>query len=121
MSEQRQHPRYAIELDAEIVVGERRVTGRTDNISKGGFCMLADQPLEIHARCDVRLALVFTDNQFSEHLKLPARIAWCTPVKERFQIGVKFGALPPQSRAYLSMFIQFLDEAGSEEEEESEE
>ena len=67
------------------------------------------------ARCpsaragDVKLALVFSETEFSEHLTLPATTVWCTPIKGAYQIGVKFAALDAQSRAYLDLFIKFLD------------
>ena len=119
--DQRQHPRYAIELDTEITVGETVLAGRTRDISRGGFCMLATQPLPTHTQCEVKLALVFSENQFSEHLSLPATIVWCTPLKSGYQIGVKFGALEPHHRGYLDLFMKFLDgaEDGDEDDKES--
>ena len=109
MKEQRQHPRYAIELDAEVVVGGDSVAGRTHDISRGGFCMMAPSSVPVGAGCDVKLALVFSETEFSEHLTLPAMTVWCTPMKGVYQIGVKFAQLDPQSRAYLDLFIKFLD------------
>lgn len=109
MNDQRQHPRYAIELDAEVSVGESTVTGRTHDISRGGFCMEADAPLPAHAECSVKLALVFSETEFSEHLMLQASTVWCTPLKVGYQIGVKFDRLDSQNKAYLDLFIKFLD------------
>jgi c-di-GMP-binding flagellar brake protein YcgR len=107
--EQRQHPRYAIELDAEIIVAGTSVSGRTHDISRGGFSMLARQSVPVGASGEVKLALVFSETEFSEHLVLPAMAVWCTPMKGVYQIGVKFAALDPQSRAYLDLFMKFLD------------
>lgn len=107
--DKRQHPRYAIELDCEIAVGEVVVAGRTHDISKGGFSMLAKQAVPVHAPGQVKLALVFSETEFSEQLVLPATAMWCTPIKNAYQIGVKFVMLDPQSRAYLDLFIKFLD------------
>jgi hypothetical protein len=73
--------------------------------------MLAGEPLPAQALCTVKLALVFAHNQFSEHLELAARIAWCTTLGDRFQIGVRFSPLSPENLGYLTMFIKFLDEA----------
>jgi PilZ domain len=115
MMDQRQHPRYAIELDAQIIVGDVAITGRTQDISKGGFCLLADKPAPVPAVGEVRLALVFSETEFSEHLTLPAATVWCTPLKNGYQIGVKFTELDPPSRGYLDLFIKFLD-GGDEEE-----
>jgi hypothetical protein len=104
----RKHLRYAIELDAELRVGRAVVTGRTHDISRGGFCMLARDPVPVHAAARVRLALVFSETVFSEHLTLTAETVWCTRIKDRYQIGVKFGALDGQSHAYLELFMKFL-------------
>jgi c-di-GMP-binding flagellar brake protein YcgR len=109
MTDQRQHPRYAIELDAEVIVGGVSVVGRTHDISRGGFCMLARSPIPVHATGEVRMALVFSETEFSEHLTLPAMTVWCTPMKGAYQIGVKFAQLDPQSRGYLDLFMKFLD------------
>jgi hypothetical protein len=107
--DQRQHPRYAIELDAEVHVGGGAVVGRTHDISRGGFCMLARQSVPVGASCQVKLALVFSETEFSEHLALPAMTVWCTPMKGVYQIGVKFAPLDQQNRGYLDLFIKFLD------------
>jgi len=107
--DQRQHPRYAIELDAEITVAGTSVDGRTHDISRGGFCMLARQSVPVGASAEVKLALVFSETEFSEHLMLPAMTVWCTPMKGAYQIGVKFAPLDATNRGYLDLFIKFLD------------
>jgi len=107
--ENRQHPRYAIELDAEVTVAGTSVTGRTHDISRGGFCMLASQSVPVGATCQLKLALVFSETEFSEHLELPGTTVWCTPLKGAYQIGVKFAALDAQNRGYLDLFMKFLD------------
>ena len=45
MEEHRQHPRYAIELDAEALFDGRHFAGRTHDISRGGFCLILPEPL----------------------------------------------------------------------------
>ena len=109
MNDQRQHPRYAIELDAEVRVGGASVAGRTHDISKGGFCMMARSSVPVGATGEVRLALVFSETEFSEHLTLPAMTVWCTPMKGVYQIGVKFAALDATNRGYLDLFLKFLE------------
>lgn len=117
--QRREHPRYAIELDAEILLGETKVIGRTRDVSRGGFCMLAREPLQLSTVCDVSLSLVFSENQFSEQLHIPATIVWCTPTQGVFQIGFKFAQLTPEYRNYLTLFMQFLE--GGEHDGEAEE
>jgi hypothetical protein len=112
VTEQRQHPRYAIELDASVLWDEDRVVGRTRDLSMGGFCMKARQGVPLSTVCRVQLALVFSENQFSETLELLATVVWSTPVQGGFQLGLKFAPLTGSNRNYLEMFIQFLD--GSE-------
>lgn len=109
MTEQRQHPRYAIELDVEVNVAGTRVAGRTHDISRGGLCMLASQSVPVGASGEAKLALVFSENEFSEQMTLAATTVWCTPMKGVYQIGLKFGRLDAQDRAYLDLFIKFLD------------
>jgi hypothetical protein len=115
MINQRQHPRYAIELDAEVsVMDDATVTGRTHDISRGGFSMLASGPVPVPALCTVKLALVFSENEFSEQLTLQAATVWCTPFQGAYQIGIKFGALDAQNRGFLDLFIKFLNEGEDE-------
>jgi hypothetical protein len=114
MTDQRQHPCYAIELDVEVIVDGVAVAGRTHDISRGGFCMLANAQLPVHAVGEVRMALVFSETEFSEHLTLPGTTVWCTPMKGAYQIGVKFVELDAQSRGYLDLFIKFLDGGNDE-------
>lgn len=118
MSEQRAHPRYAIELDAELVFGQgaTSIKGRTHDISLGGFSMLSkvDTPTVANgSTCVVRLALVFSETEFSEHISLEGIAMWCTRLRGGVQIGVKFSALDAQARQYLELFIHFL-ESGEE-------
>jgi hypothetical protein len=116
MEEHRQHPRYAIELDAEVLFEGRRFAGRTHDISRGGFCVVLPERLPVNANGQVKLALVFSDNHFSEQLTLPAIIVWCTPVGGGFQVGIKFGSMPPEIQGYLALFIQFLEGDDDEDE-----
>lgn len=108
MTDQRQHPRYAIELDVEVVVAGSSAMGRTHDISRGGFCMLSRESVPVGASAEVKLALVFSETEFSEHLTLQAMTVWCTPMNGAYQIGVKFAQLDATNRAYLDLFIKFL-------------
>jgi hypothetical protein len=117
MEEHRQHPRFAIELDAEAQFDGRRFAGRTHDISRGGFCLLLKEPLPLNSVGQVKLALVFSENQFSEQLTLPVTIVWCTPFGGKFQVGFKFGAMSPEIQGYLSLFVQFLEGGDGEDEE----
>lgn len=115
MNDQRKNPRYAIELDATIETEKAGTSqGRTHDLSKGGLCMMAKASLPVGIPCAVRIALVFSANEFSEQLTLPATIVWCTQVKTVYQIGLKFAPLNPQTRGYLDMFIKFLEGGGEE-------
>jgi hypothetical protein len=78
--------------------------------------MRAEQAVASGSSCKVRLALVFPENQFSEHLELSGMIAWCTPIQGAFQIGVKFNNPDPQSVSFLDLFIRFLDEGSDDDE-----
>jgi hypothetical protein len=106
--DKREHPRYAIGLDVTAEHPGGKVAGQTRDLSRGGFCMLSEEAIPIGQACDVRVALVFSENKFSEHLKLNATAVWCTRIKESHQIGFKFGHISPQNRGYLDLFMKFL-------------
>ncbi len=116
MNEQRQHPRYAVELDAEGDFEGQHFAGRTHDISRGGFCLHLGQPLPLSSVGTVKLALVFSENSFSEQLTLPATIVWSTPIAGAYQIGFRFGELSPEVNGYLALFIELLE--GHDEEDE---
>jgi len=120
MSELRAHPRYAIELDAELNPSgtDLRVSGRTHDISRGGFSMLASatsQSIAPGTSCAIKLALVFSENEFSEQLTLQGTVMWFTRLKAGAQVGVKFDTLDAASSGYLDLFIRFLDEGAEDE------
>jgi hypothetical protein len=109
MTEARLHPRHAIELEVSLHTPDDVVDGRTRDLSRGGLCVRAETSLPVGTECLVRLALVFSENQFSEHLELPATVMWSTRLGSLHQIGVKFGALAEETRGYLDLFMKFLE------------
>lgn len=118
--QERAHPRYAIELDAELAVdGGSVLHGRTHDISRGGFCVLVPAAITAPALgspCSIKLALVFSETEFSEQLALRGFIAWCTQLRGGTQLGVRFEALDAASRAYLDLFMKFLEEGAEPDE-----
>lgn len=107
---EREHPRYAHEAELTVVVGARRVAGRTSNVSRGGVCASLADPVPLGADVEVDLALVFEDDAVSEALRLPARIVWCTSVDEAFQVGLSFARLDETQAEYLALFLRYLDD-----------
>ncbi len=105
---ERQFPRYATE--AQVIVqreGAEPAHGRTTNLSRGGLCASTAAPIAVGASVDVSIALVFGDDQYSEPLALPARVAWCTQLGERWQIGLAFRSLGDRA-PYLDLFLRYL-------------
>jgi hypothetical protein len=123
MTESRRHPRFAIELEVSLQAGDTLIDGRTRDLSRGGLCLRAATSVPVGTECVVRVALVFSENQFSEHLELPATVMWSTRIGAVHQIGVKFGALLDETRGYLDLFIKFLeggeDDEGADADEET--
>jgi len=105
----RAHPRYALEIDAELHVGERRIPARTRNISRGGLSLAAHEEVPIGSGVTVNLALVFEEESMSEPLPLLGRIVWCSPLRDgEFQLGVVFVSVRPDERRYVDMFVRYL-------------
>jgi len=117
----RQHERFAVEVDAELV-SERGTFGVvTRDLSRGGICCVAPQALPVGTPFQISLSLVLGENAFSEPLVLQGVVIWCTTLGAEFQIGASFQELSRETREYLQLFLNFLAEGLRLEEEEEEE
>lgn len=107
-STERQYPRYAAEVGIKFYLGKDVTEGRTRNFSRGGLC--ADLATALPTGKDVELdvTLVFEDQSESEALRLPARIVWCTPFENGYQVGVSFRPMDKQRAEYLALFLKYL-------------
>ena len=114
MTAEREHPRYAHEAAVTVRVGGKALEGRTRNVSRGGLCADVSDAVKVGADVLVDLVLVFDDDAQSEALTLPARVAWCTPVDDAFQLGLSFKPLDVQLTHYLTVFLRYLDDAQAE-------
>lgn len=114
----RQYPRYAVEAVVEITGDQGVVSGRSQNVSQGGFCAMVDAPVTPGDMISAKLSLVFDEDSFSEPLVLPARVAWCTELDAAHQLGCAFSNLTDDQSRYLQMFLRFLEsDAGDQAEE----
>jgi len=95
-------------------VGDERHEGRTKNLSRGGLCADLSEPIPAGIDVDVGIALVFSDDAVSEELRLPARVAWCTPVDEGHQVGIAFRPVDAEQAEYLAVFLRYLDDQKAE-------
>jgi PilZ domain len=106
---ERKHPRYAHEAQVTSLVSGKELQGRTTNVSRGGLCAdLADE-IAVGTELEVSLSLIFDNEEHSEALSIPARVAWCTPVDEGHQLGLMFKPMNAELAEYLGMFLRFLD------------
>lgn len=74
MIDQRQHTRYAVELDVELVDGSGRHPGRTRDLSVGGMFVCTRGRLAFAA--DVAVSLLLP--ALKEVTELPATVRWHT-------------------------------------------
>ncbi len=114
----RSSPRYALEAAIEIRSPGGGTTGRTSNVSRGGFCAIVNAGMARGADVEVRIALIFDDDAFSEPLSLPARVVWATELgPHQHQLGASFRTLSENQRDYLDMFLRYLTEGSRRAEE----
>ena len=106
----REYPRYAHEAAVTLHVRGSSLTGRTHNVSRGGMCANLAEPLVAGIEIDVDVQLVFDHDVQSEPLRLPARIAWCTPFDDQFQIGLSFRPLDGEKAELFTIFLRLLDD-----------
>ncbi len=105
---ERQYPRFAADVAIRVYVEAEVTEGRTRNVSRGGLCADLTRNLPTGRDVEVDITLVFDDNSQSEPLRLPARIVWCTPFEDAYQVGVSFRPLDKQRAEYLTLFLKYL-------------
>jgi len=110
---ERQHPRYAHEAAITFHTLDRAIAGRSRNVSRGGLCADLAEEIRAGTSIEIDLQLVFAEDQHSEPLRLPARIAWCTAIDDHYQVGVQFLAMHDETAADLMMFLRYLDGRGA--------
>jgi Tfp pilus assembly protein PilZ len=118
---QRAHPRFALEIDCSVRIGEQTIPARTRNVSRGGVAITAESALSVGAGVTISLALVFAlpetrgdEVAMSEPLPLQGRVVWCSPVATTtgagYQLGVMFVGMRHDERRYVDMFLRYLRE-----------
>ena len=109
MTTERKHPRYAHEAAVTLLLAGQAIQGRTQNVSRGGLCADVADPIPPGTEVEVFLALVFENEEHSEALRIPGRVAWCTEVDDGHQVGLMFKPMSAELAKYLGMFLRFLD------------
>jgi len=107
----RQHPRFAVQIEAELQPpsGEP-MSAITKDMSRGGICLACPREVAAGATVGLSLSLVLGTNSFSESLNLPARVVWCTQIEGTYQIGAMFMGLDRERLGFLEMFLRFLQQ-----------
>lgn len=106
----RVHPRFALDAVVELATKAGALLGgRTCNVSRGGLCVELAGAIDPGDEVEIRIALRFHDDGQSEPLLLPARVVWCTPLGDGYQIGSQFRTLSLHQSADLDLFLGFID------------
>ncbi len=109
-TESRQHPRYSVELEAQIRLEGETIEAVTRDIGRGGICLVGPREVSPGRDLALSLLLVLGSSAFSESLDLSARVVWCTPLGELFQLGAVFTEMTPGKLGQLDMFLRFLQQ-----------
>lgn len=112
-TEHRRHPRYAIEVAAEVTLGSRVLAAATQNVSEGGVGLVLEEPLDEGA--EVGLTLFLTQDGIEDPDELPfetrAMVAWAAPNDVGTHVaGVRFAAVSEAQRAQLTRFLRLVAE-----------
>jgi Tfp pilus assembly protein PilZ len=106
----RKHPRFSVQIEAKVALGDKTHSATTKDMSHGGICLLLQQNIASGTKIQLSLSLVLGTNAFSESLELPGRVIWCTPMGSTYQLGVVFIEMTPEKSGYLDMFLRFLQQ-----------
>lgn len=105
--EHRRHPRYTVEIVAEVTVGMETVAAATQNVSEGGAALTMDLPLDEESTFG--LALLLTQDGIEDPDREPfeceATVAWVRPHGERYLAGIQFVNASAAQRARLREFL----------------
>lgn len=107
--EQRRHPRYAVEVAAEVEIGGEMVVAATNNISSGGASIIVDRSIEEGAEIGVTLFLTQDgiEDPDEEPFEARAQVMWAAEQDEgRWVAGLRFGNLHGAQAARLDRFLK---------------
>ena len=104
----RSQPRYALDVDCSIMALGATLRARTRNLSRSGISCMVQQTLVPGTEVVFEMALSFGGDEYSEPIRLPATIMWCTKVGQAWQLGARFEAAQPPMGELLEVFLQFL-------------
>ena len=106
----RRHPRLSVDVQANVRTTDgRKLPARTRDLSRSGICLITTNALAQRDELLIDLILLFGPTSVSEPLPLRARVVWCTPISQAFQVGAMFGKLTRTEQSFLDMFLRYLD------------
>ena len=113
IKEKRRHPRYDIELKAELFTGKEILPVTTRNLSKGGVSLILKKPIE--EGTTVGLSLFITEDGIEdpdqEPLNIKAKLVWCAPQNDgSFIAGARFVELNKRESDILDSFIEIISQ-----------
>lgn len=86
----------------------RESEGWAIDISVGGICIYLDRAAEPRSAIEVHVWAVLPERETNQ-ITMPGRVAWCTPVEGRIQLGVTFDRnMDNRAWARLDVLLQFL-------------
>ena len=106
----RRHPRFAVQIEAQATWKGSSMAAITKDMSRGGICLICPRRIPPGSTLGLSLSLILGTNAFSESLELGARVVWCTPIDQVFQVGAVFVELDRAKTGYLEMFLRFLQQ-----------
>jgi c-di-GMP-binding flagellar brake protein YcgR len=107
-TEQRQFPRYPVEVAAEIHVGKEVAVAATRDISSGGVSLIIDHPLGEGQKINLTLFLTQDgiEDPDEDPFEAQATVMWSA---ERdggsFTAGIRFDKVTPAQNAHLGRFL----------------
>ena len=107
---QRKFPRLNLSCHITLLQsgGVSAITGVTENVGVGGFCLIQNQPLDRFGSCRIRIDL----SKDEPPVECDARVVWVIPYKdpsakeELYDTGIEFVNLPAADALRMRRFIE---------------
>jgi c-di-GMP-binding flagellar brake protein YcgR len=108
----RRHPRFPVELAAEVDVRGETVVASTQNLSRGGVRLVVDR--EMQEGAEIAVTLFLTQDGIEDPDETPfeakAVVAWAAVQDAGTWIaGVRFEQVTPEQEKLLERFLTRLD------------
>ena len=108
----REHPRFDLDVSAELLLGDDRVPCRTKNLSMGGVGLVLRQKIAEHIQVVANLFVIEDgiEDATTPSINMQSVVVWVAEVDAgHWEAGLRFAQMSDEQRNMLAHFLQRLE------------